>query len=78
MLQITMLFIMPVDMGCMGLSEDQKGLQNIARTIYENQGIISSVCHGAVGLFNITLSDGSLLIKDKTVTGFSNSEGNCC
>lgn len=53
---------------------EDKGLQNIARTIYENQGIISSVCHGAVGLFNITLSDGSLLIKDKTVTGFSNSE----
>ena len=53
---------------------EDKGLQNIARTIYENQGIISSVCHGAVGLFNITLSDGSLLIKDKTLTGFSNSE----
>ena len=25
-------------------------------------------------MFNITLSDGSLLIKDKTLTGFSNSE----
>ena len=53
---------------------DDKGLQNIARSIYENNGVVSSVCHGAVGLFNVTLSDGSLLIKGKTVTGFSNSE----
>lgn len=32
------------------------------------------VCHGAVGLLYIKLSDGSLLVKDKEVTGFSNEE----
>ncbi|REC50127.1 type 1 glutamine amidotransferase domain-containing protein [Chryseobacterium pennipullorum] len=53
---------------------DNKELQKTARTIYENGGIVSSVCHGAVGLFNISLSNGELLIKDKTLTGFSNSE----
>ncbi|ANI30195.1 peptidase C56 [Yersinia entomophaga] len=53
---------------------DNKPLQEISRKIYENGGIVSSVCHGAVGLLNIKLSDGSLLIKDKTVTGFSNEE----
>ncbi|AKK74480.1 peptidase C56 [Chryseobacterium gallinarum] len=53
---------------------DNGAIQEIARTIYENGGIISSVCHGAAGLFNIQLSDGELLIKGKTVTGFSNSE----
>ncbi|MDZ3992741.1 type 1 glutamine amidotransferase domain-containing protein [Pseudomonas sp. Teo4] len=53
---------------------DNEALQGISRRIYENGGIVSSVCHGAVGLLNIKLSDGSLLIKGKEVTGFSNEE----
>jgi len=53
---------------------EDENLQKIAKEIYEAGGIVSSVCHGAVGLFNIKLSDGSLLIQGKTLTGFSNSE----
>lgn len=53
---------------------DNTELQVLSRGIYERGGIVSSVCHGAVGLLNITLSDDSLLIKGKTVTGFSNAE----
>jgi putative intracellular protease/amidase len=53
---------------------DNEALQKIACSIYEKGGIVSSVCHGAVGLFNIKLSDGTLLIKGKTLTGFANSE----
>ncbi len=53
---------------------DNTELQAISRKIYENGGYVSSVCHGAAGLFNITLSDGSLLIRDKKVTGFSDEE----
>lgn len=53
---------------------DNKELQEIACSIYEDGGIVSSVCHGAVGLFNIKLSNGEHLINGKTVTGFSNSE----
>lgn len=53
---------------------DNLELQNISRKIYESGGIVSSVCHGAVGLLNIKLSDGVLLIKGKRVTGFSNAE----
>lgn len=49
-------------------------LQEIARSIYDNNGFVTSVCHGAVGLLNIKLSDGTLLIKNKRVTGFSNDE----
>jgi len=49
-------------------------LQSISRKIYENGGYVSSVCHGAIGLLNIKLSDGSLLVKGKKVTGFSNEE----
>ena len=53
---------------------DNPDLQKLARDIYEGGGIVSSVCHGAVGLLNIKLSDGSLLVKGKKVTGFSNQE----
>lgn len=53
---------------------DNAELQAISRHIYEGGGVISSVCHGAVGLLNIKLSDGTLLIKGKRVTGFSNAE----
>jgi putative intracellular protease/amidase len=53
---------------------EDEALQSISRKIYENGGFVSSVCHGAVGLLNIKLSDGSLLIKGKSVTGFSNEE----
>ncbi len=48
--------------------------QALSRAIYEAGGYVSSVCHGVVGLLNVTLSDGSLLIKDKKVTGFTNEE----
>lgn len=49
-------------------------LQMLSRDIYEQGGYVSSVCHGAVGLLNIKLSDGSLLLNGKKVTGFSNAE----
>ncbi len=53
---------------------DNEELQALSRRIYEKGGIVSLVFHGAVGLLNIKLSDGSLLIKGKEVTGFSNTE----
>ena len=53
---------------------DNEALQALSRKIYENGGYVSSMCHGAVGLLNIKLSDGTLLVKGKKVTGFSNEE----
>jgi putative intracellular protease/amidase len=53
---------------------DNAELQALSRKIYQDGGIVSSVCHGAVGLLNIALTDGTLLIKGKQVTGFSNEE----
>ena len=49
-------------------------LQDITRNIYERNGMVSAVCHGVCGLLNVKLSDGSWLIQDKYVTGFSNVE----
>lgn len=53
---------------------DNAELQAISRSIYEAGGYISSVCHGAAGLLNIKLSNGTLLVNGKAVTGFSNEE----
>jgi len=53
---------------------DNQPLQELARKIYEKNGVIAAVCHGVVGLLNIKLSDNRLLLKDRQVTGFSNTE----
>ncbi|MEO8327115.1 MAG: type 1 glutamine amidotransferase domain-containing protein [Nitrospirota bacterium] len=55
---------------------ENETLQALSRQIYENGGFVSSVCHGALGLLNIRLSDGTVLIEGKNVTGFSNEEEN--
>lgn len=50
------------------------GLQRITRAIWERGGIVSAVCHGYCGLLNTRLSDGTLLVAGKRVTGFSWTE----
>ena len=50
---------------------DDAGLQRLTRAIYERGGIVASVCHGYCGLLNTTLSDGSLLVAGRRLTGFS-------
>jgi putative intracellular protease/amidase len=49
-------------------------LQEITRRVYENNGMVAAVCHGVCGLLNVQLSDGSFLINDRQITGFSNME----
>lgn len=50
---------------------DSEGLQRITREMWERGKIVSSVCHGYCGLLNVRLSDGSLLVEGKRVTGFA-------
>jgi len=50
---------------------DSEELQRITREIWERGGIVSSVCHGYCGLLNTRLSDGSLLVAGRKVTGFA-------
>jgi len=47
-------------MACCGISL-VKQIFSASREIWEQNGIVSSVCHGAVGLLNIKLRDGSRL-----------------
>ena len=53
---------------------DSEGLQRITRAIWERGGIVSAVCHGYCGLLNTRLSDGTLLVAGKRITGFSWTE----
>lgn len=50
---------------------ENKSIQKIAMTIYEqNGGVISSICHGTAGLVHLKTSNGHFLVKDKKVNGF--------
>jgi len=60
-------------MACCGISPVMQ-IFSASRELWEQNGIVSSVCHGAVGLLNIKLRDGSRLIDGKRLTGFSNEE----
>ena len=51
----------------MGL-RNNKELNDIALSIYNNQGVLSSVCHGAAGLLDIK-ENGDYLVRHKDVTG---------
>ena len=53
---------------------ENRELQEITAKIYERNGMVSAVCHGVCGLLNVKLSDGSWLVSDKYLTGFSNIE----
>ncbi|WKV50980.1 type 1 glutamine amidotransferase domain-containing protein [Dickeya fangzhongdai] len=49
-------------------------LSRIVRAMYENNDIISAVCHGPAGLINVKLSNGENLIKGRRLTGFTAEE----
>lgn len=60
--------------GTMWDFRDNEELKELTKTIYENGGIVSAVCHGPSGLLNVKLSDGRYLLAGHVVTGFSNRE----
>lgn len=49
-------------------------LSGIVRSIYENDGVVSAVCHGPAGLLDVTLSNGRKLIDGRRLTGFTAEE----
>lgn len=53
---------------------DNVELSQIAAKIYENNGVVSAVCHGPAGLVNIKLSNGKYLVDGKKVNSFTNEE----
>ena len=55
------------------LSTSQTSI-DLIREFHSASRILSAVCHGPAVFVNATLADGSYLIKDTPVTGFSNAE----
>jgi putative intracellular protease/amidase len=50
---------------------DNADIQRIALQVYEeNNGIISSVCHGTAGIAHLKTKDGKFLVAGKTVSGW--------
>lgn len=60
--------------GVMWDYRNNHALKSLAETIYNNGGVVSSVCHGTAGLLNLTTDDGRPLIEGRKITGFSNME----
>lgn len=60
--------------GAMWDFPDEKNFQHIAKNIYESGGVVSAICHGVAGLLNIQLSNGSYLVANRSMTGYSNRE----
>lgn len=60
-----------------GTMFDFRGNANIDainRTIYEQGGVVSAVCHGPAALLSTKLSNGKYLVEGKNVAAFSDSE----
>lgn len=53
---------------------NNQDIAEIAKKIYENNGVISAVCHGPSGLLNIKLSNGKYLVDGKHINAFTNEE----
>jgi putative intracellular protease/amidase len=49
-------------------------LNKLTASIYEKGGVVAAVCHGPAALINVKLSNGKYLLKNKSVTGFTNKE----
>jgi len=49
-------------------------IAEISQKIYQNNGIVSAVCHGVGALLNIKNADGTYLIDGKEITGYSTKE----
>lgn len=51
-----------------------EALAELAARLYDNGGVVGAVCHGAAGLLDVRLSDGTYLLDDHRATGFPNVE----
>lgn len=49
-------------------------LAGLLGEVYDRGGIVAAVCHGPAALVDVRLSDGSLLVAGRKLTGFSNAE----
>ncbi|WP_196140819.1 type 1 glutamine amidotransferase domain-containing protein [Aliikangiella sp. G2MR2-5] len=53
---------------------DNPSIQRIAKTLYQNNKVVSAVCHGPAALVNVQLDNGKMLLANKKVSAFTNDE----
>jgi putative intracellular protease/amidase len=53
---------------------ENEDLKRTIATFYEAEKPTALLCHGVSALIDVQLSDGSYLVKGRTVTGFANVE----
>ncbi|NJB69942.1 putative intracellular protease/amidase [Saonia flava] len=53
---------------------ENKTIQAIVREYYQSNKVIGAVCHGPAALVNVVLDNGESILKNKTVSGFTNDE----
>lgn len=53
---------------------DNIELANIDVNIYENNDVVSAVCHDSAGLANLKLSNDKYLVDGKKINAFTNEE----
>lgn len=53
---------------------ENEHIQSLVRAYYESGKVVGAVCHGPAALVNVTLSDGSPLLANRTVSSFTNEE----
>ncbi len=53
---------------------DNEDVKQLLEAFNSEKKPLVAVCHGVVGLLTLQTENGELLIKDKHITGFSNSE----
>jgi len=51
-----------------------KALQAVIAEIYQRSGTVAAVCHGPAALVDVKLNDGSYLVANKKINGFTNKE----
>jgi putative intracellular protease/amidase len=64
----------PGGLGLMTDMVDNPLVKKIIKEAYENEKVIGAVCHGPSALLNVTLSDGSNLLKGKKINSFTKAE----
>ena len=53
---------------------DNKSIQSIVKEYYQKNKVIGAVCHGPSALVNVTLDNGTSLLENKQISGFTNEE----
>lgn len=53
---------------------DDPAVLKATAAVYERGGVVAAVCHGPAALVNVTLSNGTPLVKGREVSAFTNEE----